>query len=344
MTPKPGEDPQYDWKGRVPFSKMPFLYNPKKGFISTANNKTIDDSFSYYVSGLWADPSRARVIEKNLEKEKKYTLEEMKSIQLDYTSEFAQFVTPYILKQKISSKSPTIDKAIDFLKSWDFIETKDSEAALVFHSIIKQLVKNIYYDELSLLGEDYFQAFTGLKYFVHRKLRDLLSNKTSSWVDNINTKNKIETMDDLIEKSILDGVLYIEENYGPDWSNWKWGDAHSVTHKHFLSKSKLLDLIFNLNVGPFRSGGSDKTPNAGGYDVTKSFKQTAGASMRRIVDFSNLNETKSILPTGQSGLQKSAHYKDQSGLYHSGEYRTTYFDEKTIKELPEVRKLTISPN
>jgi len=150
-------------------------------------------------------------------------------------------------------------------------------------------------------------------------------------------------MDDIIEKSIHDGVLYIENNYGPNWSNWKWGDAHAVTHKHILSKSKLLNLIFNLNVGPFKSGGSDKTPNAGGYDVTKSFEQTAGASMRRIVDFSKLDQTQVILPTGQSGLQKSPHYKDQANLYHSGKYRTTYFNDKTIKNLEGVQKLTITP-
>ena len=343
MTPKPGENPAYDWKGRVPFSEMPYLYNPKKGFISTANNKTIDESFPYYVSGLWADPSRARVIQNNLENKKKFSLKDMKNIQLDYTSEFAQFVLPYIIKQNISNSTISIDKAMGFLKSWDCVESKDSEAALVFHSIVKQLVKNIYYDELSLLGEDYFDAFSSLKYFVHRKLRELLSNRTSTWVDDINTKDKIETMDDIIEKSILDGVLYIENNYGPNWSNWKWGDAHDVTHKHILSKSKLLNLIFNLNVGPFKSGGSDKTPNAGGYDVTKSFQQTAGASMRRIVDFSNLDNTQIVLPTGQSGLQKSMHYKDQSKLYHSGAYRITYFSDATIQNLEGVRKLTIAP-
>ena len=108
-------------------------------------------------------------------------------------------------------------------------------------------------------------------------------------------------------------------------------------------KSKLLNFIFNLNVGPFKSGGSDKTPNAGGYDVTKSFEQTAGASMRRIVDFSKLDQTQVILPTGQSGLQKSPHYKDQANLYHSGKYRTTYFNDKTIKNLEGVQKLTITP-
>ena len=45
---------------------MPFLYNPEKGFISTANNRTIGNDFPYYISGLWADPSRAALIKKRL--------------------------------------------------------------------------------------------------------------------------------------------------------------------------------------------------------------------------------------------------------------------------------------
>ena len=62
LIPRPGDDPSYDWSGRVPYKNMPFLLNPKKGFIATANNKTINDSFPYYISGLWADPSRAQQI------------------------------------------------------------------------------------------------------------------------------------------------------------------------------------------------------------------------------------------------------------------------------------------
>ena len=131
--------------------------------------------------------------------------------------------------------------------------------------------------------------------------------------------------------------------YGSNWTNWKWGDAHTVTHRHTLSGVQLLDWLFNLNVGPYRSGGSDKTPNAGGYSINNPYFQTSGASMRRIVDFDNLNETQFILPTGQSGLSNSLHYKDQADLYHRGEYRTTWFDEEYIRSNEHFRYMVFSP-
>ena len=66
--------------------------------------------------------------------------------------------------------------------------------------------------------------------------------------------------------------------------------------------------------------------------------------MRRIVDFSNLNESKIIIPTGQSGLPNSPHYQDQAALYNNGLYRTTNFDSDFIKNSKEYRKLVLYPN
>ena len=65
--------------------------------------------------------------------------------------------------------------------------------------------------------------------------------------------------------------------------------------------------------------------------------------MMRVVDFSNLNETHLILPTGQSGLYNSSHYKDQADLYHNGEYRITWFNENFIRNNKEFRRLTLLP-
>ena len=96
-------------------------------------------------------------------------------------------------------------------------------------------------------------------------------------------------------------------------------------------------------MGPYRSGGSDKTPNAGGYSFQDPYNQTSGASMRRIVDFSDLNATQLILPTGQSGIPSSPHYNDQADMYHKGLYRTTWFSEDYIRNSDGFKKLVLNP-
>ena len=343
FVPRDGTISLNDWKGRVPFDEMPYLFNPPKGYIATANNKIIGKKFPYYISNLWADPSRADQIVYRLDTMKNITMDDMKSIQLDQTSKFAIETLPYFLMTEIGNEEGNLKKAYRFLRSWDGVESVDSEATLVFHSIIRNLVIGIYGDELSLLGQNYIDSFMGLKYLHSRNIREILKTRTSSWIDNIYTKEKYETISDILRDAVINGVKDIEEKYGPNTSNWKWGDAHSLTHRHLLSKILILEKLFSLNVGPFRSGGSAKSPNAGGYSYTDPFKQKAGASMRRIVDLSNMNETQCIIPTGQSGLPSSPHYRDQAEMFHSGLYRTTRFNEKYIRSSTEFKHLILSP-
>jgi len=341
MVPRPGHNSEYDWNGKVSYSQMPYIFNPEKGYISTANNKTIDDTFPYYISGLWADPSRAEQIKTRLDTLQGATVSDMKSIQLDHTSPFAKEIISYILAVEKGNETGNLKKAFRFLQDWDAVESVNSEAALIFHSFMRTFATNLYGDEIILLGQNYFDAYMGLSSLVHRNIREILKYRKSSWIDNIETKMKIESLDDIIYISIKDAVIDVENRYGYNYSNWKWGDAHTVTHKHMLSKVKFLNWLFDLSVGPYRSGGSDKTPNAGGFSFQKPFHQTSGASMRRIVDFSNLNETQFILPTGQSGVPFSSHYRDQAELYHKGHYRTTWFDEDYIRNSENFRHLIL---
>ena len=343
LIPRPGDDPNYDWSGRVPYKEMPYLFNPPEGYIATANNKTIGDSFPYYISGLWADPSRAQQIIKRLDTLNLATVDDMKSIQLDYTSLFAKEITPHLLSIKSGSETGKLKTAMDLLENWDFVESPESKGALVFHSVLRQLVISIFSDELELLGDNYLDAFTSMKYLHNRSLRKILVEGTSSWIDDVRTKNKIESLDEILEQAFINGVLDIEKVAGQNTNNWEWGRVHYLTHKHKVGSNKIADWFFGLNVGPYLSGGSDKSPNAGSYSFSDPYAQTAGASMRRVVDFNNLNETHLILPTGQSGLYNSSHYKDQADLYHNGEYRITWFDENFIRNNKEFRRLTLLP-
>ena len=61
------------------------------------------------------------------------------------------------------------------------------------------------------------------------------------------------------------------------------------------------------------------------------------------MDFSKMDETQIILPTGQSGLPNSPHYKDQAKLYNRGKYRTTFFSKKSLFDRKELRRLVLSP-
>ena len=134
MLPRPGHKKSFKWKGRVPFEDMPFLYNPTSGYISTANNRTIDKNFMYYISGLWADPSRADVIKMNLDTIKDATVKDMMDLQLSYQSNLAKKLVPLMALKKNENFDDGHNRALKFLLEWDYIESPESEAALIFHT------------------------------------------------------------------------------------------------------------------------------------------------------------------------------------------------------------------
>ncbi|MGB5314637.1 MAG: penicillin acylase family protein, partial [Robiginitalea sp.] len=50
------------------------------------------------------------------------------------------------------------------------------------------------------------------------------------------------------------------------------------------------------------------------------------------IDFSDIEASMSILPTGQSGNPFSPHYDDQAEMYIRGEFRAMLLNEREIKE------------
>ena len=56
----------------------------------------------------------------------------------------------------------------------------------------------------------------------------------------------------------------------------------------------------------------------------------AGPSTRRIVDFSDVENSWSILPTGQSGNPMSKHYNDQAEMYATGKFRKMKLNKEEI--------------
>jgi penicillin amidase len=171
----------------------------------------------------------------------------------------------------------------------------------------------------------------------------VLERGGSSWVDDVNTPDRVEDLDEITRKAFRAAVAELETRLGPSPGYWWWGRLHTLTHVHTIGRAKpFLDRLFGFNVGPFESGGSSTTINNGEYTLSAPFRRVVGPSFRRIVDLSDMNSSQIVLPTGQSGVPRSPHYADQAPLYMSGRYRTTFMDEATVRNTG-FRKLVLNP-
>jgi penicillin amidase len=233
---------------------------------------------------------------------------------------------------------------LNILNDWDYIEDKESAAALIFHTVLDELLHNIYEDELAMIDDKAFDALVHFSMLPYRNIHWVLAEGQSSWVDDVTTPDHIETRTDIVSKSFSNAVKRIEIGVGINPAVWSWGSVHTLTHPHPLGEINILDKLFGFNVGSFKTGGSTMTVNKGEYEVSQEFDQSVGASFRRIVDLKNMNNTQFVIPTGQSGQPNSPHYDDQAALYNAGKYRTTRFDEDYIRNNKQFRHLVLLPD
>ena len=157
-----------------------------------------------------------------------------------------------------------------------------------------------------------------------------MAKDSSVWFDRINTNSK-ENHTQVVTTSFINAITALVRDYGPVPSAWNWGELHQVEHQHPLGRVALLKPFFNL--GPYPIRGAREVINAVNFNYSyeqKNFTSNAGPSTRRIIDFSDIEHSISILPTGQSGNPFSPHYDDQAQLYNDGDFRPMLLNKKEI--------------
>ena len=329
---------QNDWLGEIPFESLPASYNPSEGYLASANNKIAGDWFTYFVSNYWENPSRIRRIDQLLNSKEKFNTEDFKLMQNDLFSFHAKEIIPYILDacktdsvftyfpSKNASNFPYYESYL-FLKHWDFNMAPDSRGAAIFNVFFQKLLINLYRDEM---GETLFESFIKLSNVPARVTTQLLINKQSSWWDDTRTK-EIENRDMIIRRSLADAVDFLQDHFGKEPGGWTWEKLHHVTFEHPMGKQKPLNHLFN--VGPFSIGGNTTTVNNTEFHYSDpQFKVLLGASMRRIVDLSDISRPLTVLTLGQSGQPYNAHYYDQNEMWLTGRYKTCFMNENEINK------------
>jgi len=328
-----GETDEYDWKNFVPFNQLPFSYNPDEGSVSSANNKTVDDSYPYYISSDFVMPYRIIRIRQMLNEKNILGPDDFKRMILDQHSAYAALLTPFILGlDSVKSKlTPLGVRMLDTLRNWDYNMSAGGTASAVFEFFRRSFARNLLGDEL---GDLYNQIFgIARDYYIYR----ILKTGPDEFVDDITTREK-ESLDDIIFRSYNDCLSSLAENYGSDPSGWKWGDIHKIIIEHPLGSVKILERLFRFNSPTYKVGGSDHTVSP--YSYGSGFRVNHGASERHIFNTANWDDSFTIIPTGESGVLSSEFYLSQMKDYIDGKfYRDAFSDDAVRKAAKYILKL-----
>ncbi|MBU0528759.1 penicillin acylase family protein [bacterium] len=333
----PGETDKYDWLGLVPFEKLPHSYNPKSGFVSSANNRSAGDDYPYHISHWYAPQYRIDRIREMLTEKALLSIDDYKRMQGDHKSKLVEKMIDRVnyVVDNIDNLNDIEKQSTNLLAEWDGILTKESIATTIFDQFYLELIRNIFLDEL---GEDLFADYTKVEYTPYLAIDKMWLDGNSEWCDDISTE-VIENLEDVISQSFKDAIAELSNRFGTDIEDWQWGKVHGLLLEHPMGGVKLLDKVFNLNRGPYPVGGGSHTVSPYRYDRNNPFTVNYGASHRHIYDTSDWDKSISIIPTGISGIPASKHYCDQTQSYVDNEYRNDYISRDLVEESAKYKQV-----
>jgi penicillin amidase len=215
----------------------------------------------------------------------------------------------------------------EVLYNWNYHDDADLAGPVVFQSVYREFALLVFQDEL---GEDLTLTMLENWYFWQERLAHMVMNGESSWFDNINTKDKTESLDDLFHEAALAAKEKLSETIGDDLSEWKWGMVHQLEFVSPIRRSGFGKGL--LGGGSHPASGSGESLYRGIYKFSEPYNVLIPASLRMVSDLGDDEKILAVLPGGVSARLFDPHVKDQVEPYMNGEKMYWWFSDQAIKE------------
>ena len=310
----------------IDFEDNPQSINPASNYVYSSNNQP-DTIAGVLYPGYYLPEDRGQRIEQLLEVKNDWTQEDVQQMIFDVTSPVVpQVIANLVASLKTENFTKNEQEALQNLKDWNGKYKKEDTAPTIYNRFLYEFLEGTFKDEL---GES-FPMF--MQTHLMKKMIAVQAKKAVSvWFDDVTTEPK-ETKSDIVQRSFINAISFLENQLGDTVSLWSWSKVISVEHGHALAAGgETLRKIFN--VGPFSMDGGNEVINNQLFTLNETgiYKVKAGPSTRRVIDFSNIENSVSILPTGQSGNVFSKHYKDQAQKYVNGEFVKAMLNKDEIE-------------
>jgi penicillin G amidase len=324
MWPTPGWQEQSEWQDNVAYEDLPRIIDPAQGWIGTANHKIEAPAGKTPLTQDWEDPYRYQRLAQLITARPKHDIESFEAMQAD------ELDLAMRDSMKLLTAMSAFDKAqqpvVQQMAKWDGRMQAALAEPLIAVAWLRQYEKQLISDDLGADFEDYDRRRPT---FVLNVLRDTALG--ARWCDRVTTRNSVESCAQIADVALRDALADLSKRYGADRSKWRWGVAHQVVHEHKpFSKVPLLAKYFEQRT-PF-GGGADALRNAHPqYSRDNPYEATLSQSYRGIFDLSDLDNSRYMIPTGQSGNPFSKHFKDMEPKWRDMKYIKISTDRAQIQ-------------
>ncbi|BFG70039.1 penicillin acylase family protein [Sediminibacterium sp. KACHI17] len=319
----PGDDTRYMWQGIIPNEENPMQKNPERGFISSANQRSTDDTYPYYLGAAADFPLyRGIIINKRLAAMSNITAEDMQRLQTDNYNVFAEMARPALMKF-VNEAALDADgkKYLSILKDWNLRNDIGEKGATVFRAIWDSLETTVWKDEFE-------KSKLALPWPDEPVLLEvMLRDSVYYFADNANTPDKTETLYDAVMTAIKKASIKCKELEKKN--ELEWGKFKDTRVSHLLK----IDPLSRLHL-----------PIGGGVHIINATTKVHGPSWRMIVHMTDDIEAYGVYPGGQSGNPGSKYYDSFVDSWAAGKYYRILFLKKEAAEKSNQIKWRITFN
>ncbi|HNP72172.1 MAG TPA: penicillin acylase family protein [Kouleothrix sp.] len=324
-----------EWTGYVPFDELPHAFNPPQGYIATANNQAVPNSYPHLVSTDWAAPYRAERIVELIESKPKLSPDDIAAMQADQQSTLARRLLPLMLAAK--TEDARAKAAIEMLKGWDATMKGDSAQAAVYQAWYAQIAPHLLKDDL---GDQLWNQYADERNYIAMLLDTTLPNNASPWCDDTRTP-AVEDCATELGAALVDGLADMSKAQGSDdIKSWRWDRVHHAMFPHnVLDGVGALRPIFSRSVP---NGGDGFTVDVAPPSTSDMYNQYHVPSYREIIDLSNLDSSRFMHTVGQSGQVLSGDYANLIERWVRVEYMPMRYAKASVDGATAAR-LVLTP-
>ncbi len=313
-----------EWQGYIPIYKRPGAFNPKQGFIATANENLTPENYPAMssIGYTWADPYRGLRIREVLKENRLFSIGEMKSLQTDYLSLPARQVTPLLLDLDFADAYYTFYQ--QRMRTWDYVLNPFSSQAALYVLTERKLKENLlelFLPENKDSIKDNDINLNSLS--VHLMLQMLLSP------DGRYGSMPVEKRNEMLTSAFKSSVDHLVLSMGKNMEDWRYGDEKlkhiKLTHALSPVLKEVDQKIYNTGILP--RGGNSNTVNSTGDGNN----QTQGASFRILVDCADWDQALATNTPGQNGDPNHTNYRDLFPLWAKDQYFPLFYSKKKIE-------------
>ena len=324
-----------DWVGWIPFAEMPHSTNPKRGWLGTANQKTVGEDYPHYLSSYFAPAYRYRRMSELLDAPGEKTVNDHWQFQRDTKNLMAERLAPIMAAALLAHQDTEPMGRI--LAEWSYMDDSDSPAPTIFQAVYRKFADMVFSDEL---GPKLSATMLGNWYFWQQRLEKMTQAGDSAWFDDVSTAQTMETRDDLFHRAAVAAAEELEREIGGPPRDWLWGKVHKIEFVNPLRRRGAGKSLVGGQVHAM--GGSGETLYRGWYDFDRPASVTFSASLRMVVDLGDSDKVLAVVPGGVTGRTFHPHFNDQVAPFMSGEKRYWWFSDKAIRK-HGLQELVLNP-